>query len=259
MLYNQTDIDKLWFLYKKEGTDKIRQVLILHYISLITYTISKMILPVNTILEEEDFVNIGVLGLNEAILRFQPERGIKFESYAIKRIRGKIQDELRKLDWLSRSARKKATEFKNISDTLAISKDKGNNESEVLKQLNISPEQYRSYLLAASDAKSSILLSDSSFKSVNEDDEETNFLEEIPDDSQDFLGEILENEKQEYLAKVISNLKENKRTVLVLYYYENLNFKEIGQVLGVSESRISQIHSELIKELKTKMNRYENV
>ncbi|MBX3042625.1 MAG: FliA/WhiG family RNA polymerase sigma factor [Candidatus Kapabacteria bacterium] len=258
MQYNKLDIDSLWYEYKKNGSDELRQTLILNYVSLINYTISKMVLPVNTILEESDFVNIGVLGLYEAIERFEPDRQIKFETYAIKRIKGKIQDELRKLDWLSRTARKRATEFKSISDTMQQRQEKGDTEQQVLNELKISPEQYRSYLIAASDAKSSIPISDSSLKIINDDDEEVNFLEEIADESQDFLSEILEEEKQKYLASSISKLKENKRNVLVLYYFENLNFKEIGQVLGVSESRISQIHTETIKELKLKMNRYED-
>jgi RNA polymerase sigma factor for flagellar operon FliA len=258
MLNKTIDIDYLWDLYKKGADASAKQSLILHYISLIKYTLSKMILPVNTILEENDFVNFGVLGLNESIDRFEPERGIKFESYAIRRIKGKIQDEMRKLDWMSRNARKKANEFKNISDSIQIKQDKGTSESEILKELNISPEQYRGYLIAAADAKASIPISDSSLKSISDDEGEINFVEEIADESQDFLSDMLENEKQEILSKSIENLKENKRNVLTLYYFECLNFKEIGQILGVSESRISQIHTETIKELKIKMSRYEN-
>ncbi|MDX9790317.1 MAG: FliA/WhiG family RNA polymerase sigma factor [Candidatus Kapaibacterium sp.] len=259
MTENINDIDKLWKMFKESGSVELKQTLIVNYLSLVKYSISKMILPVNTILEEQDFVNIGILGLNEAIERYDPERGIKFESYAVKRVRGKIQDEMRKLDWLSRTARKKATEFKSIADSIANEIDKGVSEIQALNNLNISYEQYRSYLTAASDAKSSVLLSDSSLKTINENDEEINFLEEIADDSADFLDNIIEDEKQTLLVKALNQLKENKRRVLALYYFESLNFKEIGQVLGVSESRISQIHSEAIKELKIMMGRYGHV
>ncbi len=253
------DIDYIWNLYKNESVQSAKQTLILNYIKLIKYTISRMVLPVNTILEEEDFINYGVLGLSEAIDRFELDRGVKFESYAIRRIKGRIQDEMRKLDWLSRSARKKANEYKNIVDTIQINQDKGVSESDIIKELNISPEQYRNYLVAASDAKATIPITDSSLKAIINEDEEVNFLEEIPDDSQDFLSDILDNEKEMILSRSIANLKENKRNVITLYYFENLNFKEIGQVLGVSESRVSQIHSETIRELRTKMNNYDNV
>lgn len=251
------DINNIWISFKKNGSTNLKQSLILNYISLINYTINRMILPVNTILDVDDFFNVGVLGLNEAIERFELERGTKFEAYAIRRIKGKIQDELRKLDWLSRTARKKATEFKNISETVTIAQEKGATEIEVLKELKISPEQYRSYQMAASDAKASLLISDSSLKTFNDDEGEINFLEEIADESQDFISDMLEKEKQNFLSDAIAKLKENKRIVLTLYYFESLNFKEIGQVIGVSESRISQIHSETIKELQTKMRRFE--
>lgn len=253
------DIDELWISYKDNKNHEEKKSIILHYLSLIKYAMSKMVLPVNTILSENDFINFGVLGLSEAIDRFDINRGIKFESYAIKRIKGKIQDELRKLDWMSRSARKKASEFKSISDTLSLKQEKGFSEAEVLKELNITPEKYRSYLIAASDAKSSVLISDSSFNTISDEDDEVNFLENIADESQDFIEDIFENEKQKLLSQAITELKENKRIVLTLYYFENLNFKEIGQVLGVSESRISQIHSETIKELQSKMRKYEYV
>lgn len=257
MLKKVENIDDLWNSFKKSGSISLRQSLILNYVSLINYTISRMILPINTILDTDDFFNVGILGLNEAIERFEPERGIKFETYAIRRIKGKIQDELRKLDWLSRTARKKATEFKMIADTVSMAQEKGASEIEVLKELKISPEQYRGYQLAAFDAKASLLISDSSLKTFSEEEGESSFIEEIPDESQDFIGEIIENEKQQFLAEAIANLKENKRIVLTLYYFESLNFKEIGQVIGVSESRISQIHSETIKELQSKMMRFE--
>lgn len=257
MQTKNADIESVWKLFKANATVINKQLLVVHYINLVKYTISKMALPINTILEEDDFINFGVIGLSEAIDRFEPERGFKFESYAIKRIRGKIQDEMRKLDWMSRTARKRANEFKSISDSLELKRDSGASESEVLKELNISPEQYRNYLLAASDAKSSIPITDSSLKSLNDDDEEVNFVEEIPDDVPDFLTDIIEDEKQKLLIRLVSNLKENKKLVLTLYYFENLNFKQIGQVLGVSEGRISQIHSETIKDLKHQLGRYD--
>ena len=111
----QEHIKKAWEKYLNSNTTENRHILILHYIGLIRYVYYNMKLPTESLLEENDFINYGVIGLCEAIERFDPERGVKFESYAVPRIKGRIQDELRKLDWLSRTARKKAGDLLGIS------------------------------------------------------------------------------------------------------------------------------------------------
>ncbi len=259
MIRTNTDVNKLWSDFKSSGSLADKHRLMLHYIWLIKYVIQHMTLPQKSILSEEDFVNIGILGLNDAIERFEVERGVKFESFAIPRVKGIIQDELRRLDWLSRSARKKASDVLATADKLRSEFGREVTSEEVRIKLNITHEKYKSYLSAAAAAKASLSMTESTQTILNDDDEELNILEEIPDDSQDNFLEAMENEERiKFLTDFIASLKEKKRLVMTLYYYESLTFKEIGNALSVSESRVCQIHTQVVGELKQKLYEYDN-
>lgn len=255
----QTDINEVWEVYIADKDRSIKHRLMMHYMWLVKYVVHQTSLPTNSILNDEDFINIGILGLNEAIDRFELSRGVKFESYAIPRIKGIIQDELRKLDWLSRTARKKAHEFLQAKDSLSSQVGREVSAEEIIEKLNISPEKYQSYLQAAAAAKSSLSLTESTQTFVNEDDDEYDLINEIPDTSQEnYLVQIENTERLTYLTTYLQELNEKKRLVMTLYYYENLTFKEIGNVLNVSESRICQIHSQVLTDLRFKLKEYEN-
>lgn len=250
------DILSLWLRYGREHSVRLKHDLIMHYIWLVKYVLQQMHLPTNSILEDADFLNIGILGLHEAIERFEVQRGVKFESYAIPRIKGIIQDELRRLDWLSRTARKKAQDYIHASDSLKMKKGREVSSEEIRKQLDVSPEKYQSYLAAAAAAKASLSLFES--RSFHED-EEANILEEVPDPSQENLLTVLENEERiQFLNSYLQNLNERKRFVMSLYYYETLTFKEIGKLLNVSESRICQIHTQVVNDLRKKLFEFDN-
>jgi RNA polymerase sigma factor FliA len=251
------EYEALWKSFEVEHSPEIKNKLILNYIWLVKYVIQGMNLPVNTILNDEDFLSIGIVGLHESIERFSSERGVKFESYAIPRIKGIIQDELRRLDWLSRTARKRASDYIQAGDILRKEVGREVSTEEIRRKLNVSPEEYQSYLAAAAAAKASLSLSES--YQIYIDDEEINMLEEIPDDSQNnTLLKMQEDEKIAYITGFIKKLNEKKRLVISLYYYENLTFKEIGQILKVSESRICQIHTQVIAEMRNKMHEFAN-
>lgn len=253
----ERDISKLWTEFLETRSVERKHKLIIHYIWLVKYVLQQMSLPVNSILNDEDFMNIGILGLNEAIERYEIERGVKFESYAIPRIRGIIQDELRKLDWLSRTARKKASEFMQASDTLRSEVGRDVSAEEIRKKLNVSPEKYQSYLAAAAAAKASLSLGESTIAYL--DDEEIDLIEEFPDNSQDdYLSRIESEERLNFLTDYLKNLNEKKRLVMTLYYYENLTFKEIGKALNVSESRICQIHTQVVSDLRGKLYEFDH-
>ena len=227
----------------------------IQYIWLVKYVIQTMNLPTNSILGDSDFVNIGILGLHEAIERYESERGVKFESYAIPRIKGMIQDELRRLDWLSRTARKKAHDFMQAGDELRSKEGREVSIEEIRHKLNISEEEYQSYLEAAAAAKASLYMSETTQAQLDEDD----ILEELPDTSQENMLTRMQNEERvDFIAKYLKNLPERKRLVMSLYYYENITFKEIGQVLNVSESRICQIHTQVIHDLREKLEEFDN-
>ena len=247
----------LWAKYNKEQTLELRHQLMINYIWLVKYVLQQMSLPINSILSDEDFLNIGILGLHEAIERYEPNRGVKFESYAVPRIKGIIQDELRRLDWLSRTARKKASEFIQAGDSLRSIEGREVTSEEIRQKLNVSPEKYQSYLAAAAAAKASMSLTDTKYSNV--EDEEVDILDELPDTAQESFISRLENEERlNFISKYLQNINERKRLVVTLYYYENLTFKEIGQVLNVSESRICQIHTQVLGDLREKLIELDN-
>ncbi len=257
MAIAQTEMTELWARFHKTQETAIKHKLMMHYIWMVRYVLQNISIPTNSLLEERDFFNIGILGLNEAIDRFDSERGVKFESYAIPRIRGIIQDELRKLDWLSRSARKKAQDFLNTKDTLSMKVGREASLEEIMEKLNVTPDKYHSYLAAASAARSFLSMNDSNIF-TNDNDEEINILEEIPEKEEDnFLIKAIEVEKIDIISNYISNLSEKKRLVMTLYYYEEQTFKEIGSLLGVSESRVCQIHSQVIEDLRKRKKELE--
>ncbi len=253
----EKDTTKLWEAYFTDSSPENKRNLMFNYIWLVKYVLQAMTLPTNSILTNEDFINIGILGLNESIERFSPDRGVKFESYAIPRIKGIILDELRKLDWLSRTARKKAQELLQISDDLKRETGGEVSSEDIRKKLNVSHEEYQSYLKAAAAAKASLSLIENSQAMLAEDDKD--LLEEIPDVNQKNSLEILESEERlENITKFLNKLNERKRLVMTLYYYENLTFKDIGEILTISESRVCQIHTQVISDLRKKLYELEN-
>ena len=252
------DITEVWHSYSELQTLEIKNKLVMHYIWLVRYVLQSMNLPSGSILNEDDFLSIGILGLHEAIERFQIERGIKFESYAIPRIRGIIQDELRRLDWLSRTARKKAHDFMQAGDELRSSEGREVTSEEIRQKLNVTQEEYSSYLQAAAAARASLSINETSKTNIGDDDEKDT-IEEIPDtDDDNILLKIENTERITFLTNFLKKLSERKRLVMTLYYYENLTFKDIGKVINVSESRVCQIHSQVIEDLKVKLKHFDN-
>jgi len=256
MAAEEININSLWEEFSRTKSLKVKHQLIMHYIWLVKYVLQLINLPHNSILDEEDFINIGILGLHESIERFELSRGVKFESYAIPRIKGIIQDELRRLDWLSRTARKKAQDFMQAGDILRKSEGREVSSEEIRKKLNVSNDEYKSYLAAAAAAKASKTMTE--ITQAVMDDDDRSYIEEIADVNQDNIQIVMENEERlSFLINYLQKLAEKKRLVMTLYYYENMTFKEIGIVLNVSESRVCQIHSQVLGDLKLKINEFD--
>lgn len=198
----------LWTEYKTAPTDAIKKKIVLSYIKLVYYVIHHSKFININILDERDYLQYGIEGLSEAIDRFDPEYGTKFETYAIKRIRGKIIDELRKLQ-------KKPRVFNSANDEVIYT---------------------------------NIPLSHTT------DDEEGYSLEEVIPNDSILPDESLEKqEMKEFLIAAINKLPERDRQIISLYYYENLGYKEIAQVLNITVSRVSQVHTRIIESLKSKL------
>ncbi len=256
MKLTNDELNSLWLKFKSQRDIQSKHKLIMHYVWLVKYVLQQMHLPSNSILEDSDFLNIGILGLNESLERFEIERGVKFESYAIPRIRGIIQDELRKLDWLSRTARKKATELIQTTDKLRMQTGREVSTEEICQKLEITPQEYNSYLAAAAAAKASLTMYEQPSFS---DEEQGDIFDDIADTGQENYLNVIENEERiAYITNYLNKLPERKRLVMALYYYENLTFKEIGQVLKVSESRVCQIHTQIVKDLRKRVIEFEN-
>jgi RNA polymerase sigma factor for flagellar operon FliA len=234
--------------------------LMTHYMWLVRYTLHTMSLPTNAILCDEDFLHVGILGLSEALERFEPDRGIKFETFAMPRVRGTVLDEMRRLDWLSRTARKKAHELVAVGDQLRRESGREVTEEEIRQRLNVTPEEYQTYLSAAAAAVASLSMNESkSSLGLSDDGDERDILQEIPDmDYENPLTRMADEERMGFLMNYLANLPERKRLVITLYYYENLTFKEIGQLLQLTESRICQIHTQVCNDLKAKLTHFDN-
>ncbi len=245
-----TAYDPTWLKYKKHNDIRSRQELVVRYLGLVKYVVRKMIKNYPQALEENDLYQIGILGLSEAIERFDPAYGIKFETYAIPRIKGSIIDELRKLDWIPRSLRAKLNNIREKTVELE-QKFAGNyTEDEMANGLGIEVNDLHNWQKDTNSINIFSLdkpLDDTNKQNLYDVVEDKEYIK--PDDK------IEDEEMKRVLLKAIKKLPEKTRLAITLYYYEKLTFKEIGKILNVSESRISQIHSETVVKLKKEINK----
>jgi RNA polymerase sigma factor for flagellar operon FliA len=244
------ELEKLWMKYKKEGDFEARQKLIIFYSPLAKYVAGRIASSLPKAVDVEDLVQNGIIGLIDAIEKFNPELNIKFETYAISRIRGAIIDSLRALDWLPRSLRFKAKELDKIYQELEAKLKRPPTEEELAQALEVSPEQLRQLMTELS--YSSLVALEETIKTGAAADDESSLRDFISDENAIDPSESLESEEaKKMLIKAVQELPEKERKVIILYYYSGLTLKEIGELLGVSESRASQIHSKAISMLKS--------
>lgn len=241
----KTQIDPMWQTFYKAKNPQLRDQLMVKYLGLVHYVVNKLFKTMPSNVDREDLVNIGVIGLSEALDRYNPYFGIKFETYAIPRIRGAIIDELRKQDWIPRSLRSKSNKIKKVVEELEQVNRGEVSDQAVAGQLGISENEYHQWQSQLN--RTSMI----SLDKPNPNFDDHNLYEAIEDThSSNPIDNIEDEEMKSLLVKVIKKLPEKSRLAITLYYYEQLTFKEIGKILNVSESRISQIHSETIDRLK---------
>jgi len=238
-------IDPLWQNYFATKSPELRNRLMQKYLGVVHYVVNKLFKSFPPNLERDDLVNIGVIGLGEALERYNPYFGIKFETYAIPRIRGAIIDELRKQDWIPRSLRSKSNRIKKVVEELEQVYRGEVPDYEVAQQLGITESEYQHW---QSEVNHTNMVS---LDKPNYNFDEHNLYDIVEDEnSHNALKTLEENEMKKILVKVIKKLPEKARLAITLYYYERLTFKEIGKILKVSESRISQIHSETMERMR---------
>ncbi|MFN8358858.1 MAG: FliA/WhiG family RNA polymerase sigma factor [Candidatus Kapaibacterium sp.] len=251
----EQELNELWQEYFRTRSTAVRHKLTLHYLWLVQYALSGMSLPGHSILDENDFLHIGIIGLYDAFDRFEPERGLKFDTFALPRIRGTILDEMRRLDWLSRTARKKVHDYLEVADRLRSTEGREVSSEEIRQKLNVTQEEYESYLAAAAAALSSLSMQNN--RNARAEEEEHDIIHEIADPEwNNVLQNLADEEQTQFISAYLLKLPERKRLVMMMYYFEELTFKEIGQVLNVTESRVCQIHGQVVHHLRLKMKAF---
>jgi RNA polymerase sigma factor for flagellar operon FliA len=243
---------QLWREYRRSGDQGIRDRLILTYAPLVKYVAGRLGSGLPAHVDEGDLVSYGLLGLIAAIERYDPDRDVKFETYAIARIKGSILDELRAMDWVPRSVRSRAREIERAIADLEAKTGRAPTDEEIASKVGISQEELEDSLTDIS--RSSIAALDELWTVSGSGGDQIALIDTIEDESvPDPQSAMTATEMKEAIADAIARLPEREKLVVTLYYYEDLTLREIGEVLGVTESRVSQLHTKAILRLKARL------
>jgi RNA polymerase sigma factor for flagellar operon FliA len=244
-------IDELWAAFQETESATVRDKLIQNYLYLVRYVAGRMAMSVPPSVEIDDLVSAGVVGLMDAVGKYDPGRDTKFETYAVARIRGAIVDDLRSLDWVPRSVRRKARMVEEAYSRLENELGRAADDEEISKKLNMSVTEFKSMV---DEIVSAGLLSLDDFVGSQDGERTTRIIDLVCSKEAGSPSTALEiEEMRQILAESIMNLPEKEKTVVALYYYEDMTLKEIGRTLGVSESRVSQIHTKAMLRLRGRL------
>ena len=222
------------------------------YSPLVKYVAGRMGSGLPAHVEEADLISYGLGGLISAIERFEPEREIKFETYAIPRIRGAIIDELRSLDWVPRSVRARAREIERANVKLEHRLQRAPSDEEMARELGLEVEEFQESLVQIS--HSTIAALDELWSVSDQSGDQVSLLDTLADPTApDPAAAMDASDLKDRVADAIARLPEREKLVIALYYYENLTLREIGEVLGVTESRVSQLHTKAVLRLRSRM------
>ena len=242
------ELAQLWAEFKADGSPEARERLILHYAPLVKYVASRVATGLPASVEQADLVSYGMFGLIDGLQKFEPGRGNKFETYAIPRIKGAIIDELRAMDWVPRSVRFKAREIDKANTDLESMLKRAPTEGELAERLGISRRELHDVVTQISFV--SVLALDEMVSVGTDRGEQVSLLDTLADKGID-PGEGMEShETRGLLAAAINSLSEREKIVVTLYYFEGLTLAEIGEILGVTESRVCQIHTKAVGGLR---------
>ena len=247
------ELRELWQRYKEDGDERARERLVVAYSPLVKFIAGRMASGLPSHVEESDLISYGLLGLIGAIERFDLEREIKFETFAVARVKGAIIDELRSLDWVPRSVRARARDVEKANAELEAQLQRAPTDEEMAAKLHIGVDEFNDALLEI--ANSSVLALDDlwSFADPEGSGGAISVIDTIHDpNAVDPETEAHASELKDRLADAIESLPERERLVVALYYYENLTLREIGEVLGVTESRVSQLHTKAVLALRSR-------
>jgi RNA polymerase sigma factor for flagellar operon FliA len=246
------DVISLWRKYRANRDRQLRDRLILTYAPLVKFVAGRLGSGLPAHVDEGDLVSYGLLGLIGAIERYDPDRDVKFETYAIARIKGSIIDELRAMDWVPRSVRARARDIERAIGELEAQSGRVPNEEEIAAKLGVSQDELDENLLEIS--RSSIAALDELWTISSTGGDQVALIDTIEDtQGPEPQAALAQTEMREALGEAIARLPEREKLVVTLYYYEELTLREIGEVLGVTESRVSQLHTKAILRLKARL------
>ena len=250
---NEAALRSLWEKFKATGDASTRERLILHYSPLVKYVAGRVGVGLPPNIEQADLVSYGIFGLIDAIEKFDITRAIKFETYAISRIRGAIIDELRAIDWIPRSVRYKAREVERAYAALEGELHRTPTEPEVAERLGMSLEELHQVFSQVSYVN--VVALDELLTVGGEKGDKLSLVDTLEDTKAEDPVAAFETEETKFLlSRAINQLPEREKIVVTLYYYEGLTLAEIGRVLGVTESRICQMHTKAVLQLRAKMS-----
>ncbi|NQT21580.1 MAG: FliA/WhiG family RNA polymerase sigma factor [Planctomycetes bacterium] len=245
-------LKSIWQAYRQGGGPDAKEQLILNCMPLVRHVVNRLATQLPPHLDREDLLEAGVYGMVDAIERYNPREDAKFETYAVLRIRGAVIDELRARDFVPRSLRKKARQIREARAALIADNDYAPTAAELAEALNLNEDDVNNAIAEVESIASITSLYDQ--RNSSDPGESFRMVDVIPDPRSISPSQSIETqEKKEALATAIQSLPEQERLVITLYYYEDMLLKQIGELFGVSESRISQIRSRALMLLKLKM------
>lgn len=241
---------RLWLEYSRTKSSDIREKLILEYAPLVKLVAGRLSMYLGYNVEYEDLVSYGIFGLIDAIDKFDTMKDVKFETYASLRIRGSILDQIRKMDWIPRTVRQKQKKIDAAMREIEAEKGRPASDEEIAIKLNISSDEYTEW---QSQMKVTNVVSLNEFMEQGSDVPTDNHYNTHIDGPEEALEKT---ELKQMLMQALELLTEKEKKVVLLYYYEDLTLKEISNVLEVSESRVSQLHTKAIQKMRTKLGKY---
>jgi RNA polymerase sigma factor for flagellar operon FliA len=247
------ELKDLWRRYKGSGDVAARERLVVAYSPLVKYVSGRMASGLPAHVEEADLISYGLVGLINAIERFEPEREIKFETYAITRIKGSIIDELRSLDWVPRSVRSRARDIERANAKLEHKLQRAPTDEEMSAELGITTDEFHDALVQISN--STVAALDELWTVSDSSGDQVSLLDTLTDENAPDPAAVMDQtDLKDRVADAIARLPEREKLVVALYYYENLTLREIGEVLGVTESRVSQLHTKAVLRLRSRLS-----
>ncbi|MCI0498494.1 MAG: FliA/WhiG family RNA polymerase sigma factor [Planctomycetales bacterium] len=242
------DIQQVWTDFFKTHSEQSRNLLMENYLHMVKYTAERIWVKLPDKVELDDLIQAGIFGLMDAIDAYDPERGVKFETYCTPRIRGSILDELRSMDWVPRLVRARAHQLERARQTLEAHLGRMPTEQELASELNMNKEEFHRL---QRDANAIGLISLTNNFNENEGERDVREIDIIHD--QRSKNPEIEAQKRDLKNLISKGLTRAERLIIILYYYEEMTMKEIGTTLDLSESRVSQMHSSIVARLKAQM------